>query len=55
MFERVVNGEKMKIRLNTRVFKWVQLFVKKLKSAVTRNIRKGASEAVFKRLTTKTG
>ena len=55
MFERIINGEKMKIRLNTRVFKWVQLFVKKLKWAVSRNIRKGASEAVFKRLATKTG
>jgi hypothetical protein len=55
MFERIVNGEKMKIRLNSRVFKWVNLFISKLKAAVNKTVSKGASQAVFKRLTTKTG
>jgi len=33
----------MKVRLNTRVFSWVQLFVKKLRWALGRKVKKGAS------------
>lgn len=51
MLERVVNSERMRLRLNTRVYRWVRLFVKNLKRAVEKEgLRGGKSEAVFRRL-----
>ena len=41
----------MKIRLNARVFSWVELFIKKLKWVVGRKTTKGRSQALLKRLT----
>ncbi len=55
MFERILNGEKMKIRLNTKVFKWVNLFISRLKYAINKSSKKGKGEAVFTRLATHTG
>lgn len=52
MFEKIVNSERMRLRLNERVFKWVKLFVAKLKQAVSRSVlAHGNSEQVFQRLT----
>jgi len=34
MFERVVNSERLKLRLNKRIYKWIRLFVKNLKRAI---------------------
>ena len=42
MFERVVNSERLKLRLNKRIYKWIRLFVKNLKRAIER--RPGASQ-----------
>lgn len=52
MFERIVNSERMRLKLNERVYKWVRLFVSKLKQAVNRPApAHSQSEQVFKRLT----
>ena len=51
MFERIVNSERMKLRLNRRIHKWVQLFIKNLKKSISKDeLRHGKSEAIFKRL-----
>ena len=34
MFERVVNSERLKLRLNKRIYKWIRFFVKNLKRAI---------------------
>lgn len=36
MFERVVNSEKMRLRLNPRLFRWVRLFANNLKKAIAK-------------------
>lgn len=52
MFEKIVSSERMKLRLNERIYKWVKLFVAKMKKAVDRSVlTHGQSEQVFKRLT----
>jgi hypothetical protein len=41
----------MRLKLNKRIYKWVKLFVSKLKKAIEKDVlRHGQSEAVFKRL-----
>jgi len=40
----------MKLQLNTRIYKWVNLFIANLKKSIDKPIKKGGSEAVFKRL-----
>lgn len=52
MFERIVNSEKMKLRLNDRIYKWVKLFIDNLKKSINKSqLKHGKSEQVFKRLT----
>lgn len=51
MFQRVVGSERMRLRLNQRLYPWLRLFVNNLKKAINREpIQKGHSEAVFRRL-----
>ena len=34
MFERIVSSERMKIKLNKRIYKWVSLFIKNMKKSI---------------------
>lgn len=54
MFTTIVNSEKMKLRLNSRVFKWVRHFIHNLKKAIKAPLAQPKSPDVFRRLTTET-
>lgn len=54
MFETIVNSDRMKLRLNPKVYPWVKHFIYQLKRAIGKPVQNAPTPDVFKRLATQT-
>lgn len=52
MFSTIVNSDKMKVKLNPKIYKWLQHFIFNMKKAIHKSTEEKGTPDVFKRLTT---